>query len=108
MNSYLHTHEYLAVAQSRQTYIYSQDGVQLHRLKELQDVECLDFLPYHWLLVSVGNQGHLKWVDTTTGVIVSSHKTKLGACKTMAQNIHNAVIYLGHHNGRVIPVIMIV
>jgi len=27
------------------------------------------------------------------------HRTKLGACTTMAQNLHNAVIHLGHQNG---------
>lgn len=27
------------------------------------------------------------------------HRTKLGACTTMTQNLHNAVIHLGHQNG---------
>ncbi|KAF8344079.1 WD40-repeat-containing domain protein [Cantharellus anzutake] len=101
IGEYLHTHEYLAVAQSRLTYIYDHTGTEIHRMKELADVHRLEYLPYHWLLVSVSNKGIVRWTDTTTGACVASHRTKLGACKVMAQNAHNAVVYLGHQNGTV-------
>ncbi|KAF8154880.1 WD40-repeat-containing domain protein [Crassisporium funariophilum] len=61
----------------------------------------LEFLPYHWLLASVSNSGYLKYQDTSTGQLLASHRTKLGSCTTMAQNLHNAVIHLGHQNGQV-------
>ncbi|KAI0681979.1 NUC141 domain-containing protein, partial [Cytidiella melzeri] len=61
----------------------------------------LEFLPYHWLLACVGNPGYLKYQDTSTGQLVVEHRTKLGACTTMTQNAHNAVIHLGHQNGTV-------
>ena len=48
-----------------------------------------------------GNPGYLKYQDTSTGQLVVEHRTKLGACTTMTQNIHNAVIHLGHQNGTV-------
>jgi U3 small nucleolar RNA-associated protein 7 len=37
----------------------------------------------------------------STGQLVAEHRTKLGACMTMTQNNHNAVIHLGHQNGTV-------
>lgn len=58
-------------------------------------------MPYHWLLATVGNAGYLKYQDTSTGQLVVEHRTKLGACTTMTQNQHNAVIHLGHQNGTV-------
>ena len=33
--------------------------------------------------------------------MVSEQRTRLGACRAMCQNLHNAVIYLGHQNGTV-------
>jgi U3 small nucleolar RNA-associated protein 7 len=48
-----------------------------------------------------GNAGYLKYQDTSTGQLLVEHRTKLGACNTMAQNAHNAVIHLGHQNGSV-------
>ena len=48
-----------------------------------------------------GLPGYLKYQDTSTGQVVVEHRTKLGACTTMTQNAHNAVIHLGHQNGTV-------
>jgi U3 small nucleolar RNA-associated protein 7 len=46
-----------------------------------------------------GNPGYLKYQDTSTGQLLIEHRTKLGACNAMTQNLHNAVIHLGHQNG---------
>ncbi|KAF8631164.1 hypothetical protein AX15_002503 [Amanita polypyramis BW_CC] len=97
--TFLHDQSFYAVAQKKYVFIYDRDGVEIHRLKAHIEPTRLEFLPYHWLLASVGNSGFLKYQDTSTGQLIVEHRTKLGACNTMAQNIHNAVIYLGHQNG---------
>ncbi|KZV85319.1 WD40 repeat-like protein [Exidia glandulosa HHB12029] len=99
--TFLQDHSMYAVAQSKHVYIYDQNGVELHRLASHVEPTRLEFLPYHWLLVSVGMPGYLKYQDTSTGQMLVEHRTKLGACHTMAQNPHNAVIHLGHQNGTV-------
>ncbi|KAG9050328.1 Small subunit (SSU) processome component [Tulasnella sp. UAMH 9824] len=99
--TYLNDHSHFAVAQKQHVYIYDQQGIELHRLREHIDITRLEYLPYHWLLVSVGNPGVLRYHDTSIGHVVATHKTKLGACQSMTQNPHNAVIYLGHQNGTV-------
>ncbi|KAI0327740.1 BING4CT-domain-containing protein [Cubamyces sp. BRFM 1775] len=99
--TFLQDHSHFAVAQKQYVFIYDRDGVELHKLKSHIEPTRLEFLPYHWLLVSVGNPGYLKYQDTSTGQVVVEHRTKLGACHTMCQNPHNAVIHLGHQNGTV-------
>ncbi|OBZ77920.1 U3 small nucleolar RNA-associated protein 7 [Grifola frondosa] len=99
--TFLHDHSHFAVAQNKYVFIYDRDGVELHRLKSHIEPTRLEFLPYHWLLASVGNAGYLKYQDTSTGQLLVEHRTKLGACTTMTQNVHNAVIHLGHQNGTV-------
>lgn len=42
-----------AVAQKKYTYIYDKTGLELHCLKDHIEANKLDFLPYHYLLVSV-------------------------------------------------------
>ncbi|KAI0317558.1 BING4CT-domain-containing protein [Amylostereum chailletii] len=99
--TFLQDHSHYAVAQKKYVFIYDRDGVELHRLKSHVEPTRLEFLPFHWLLASIGNTGYLKYQDTSTGQLVVEHRTKLGACTTMTQNQHNAVIYLGHQNGTV-------
>ncbi|CCL99893.1 uncharacterized protein FIBRA_01918 [Fibroporia radiculosa] len=99
--TFLHDHSHFAVAQQKYVYIYDRDGVELHQLKSHIEPTRLEFLPFHWLLASVGNSGYLKYQDTSTGQLLVEHRTKLGACTTMTQNTHNAVIHLGHQNGTV-------
>ncbi|KAH8553213.1 WD40-repeat-containing domain protein [Umbelopsis sp. PMI_123] len=98
---WLHNETLLAAAQKKYVYIYDNRGLEIHRLKNHIEVNKLDFLPYHYLLASVGNAGYLKYQDTSTGQLVAEHRTKLGACHVMAQNPYNAVMHLGHGNGTV-------
>jgi len=98
---FLHSEKMFAVAQKKYTYIYDSAGVELHCLRKHIDVNRLEFLPYHFLLVSVGKAGYLKYQDTSTGNLIVEHRTQLGSCDCMAQNPHNAVIGLGHTNGTV-------
>lgn len=39
----------------------------------------MEFLPYHWLLATVGNAGYLKYQDTSTGSLVAEMPTKQGS-----------------------------
>ena len=98
---FLHNFGLMAVAQTNHAYIYDDSGTEIHKLKDMNDPFALDFLPYHWLLASVGRSGFLKYQDTSTGELVSTHKTKLGPCQVLRQNPSNAIIHLGHSNGTV-------
>ncbi len=100
---FLQDHTMFAVAQSKHVFMYDKNGVELHRLSHHIEPTRLEFLPYHWLLVSVGLPGFLKYQDVSTGQTVVEHKTRLGACKAMCQNVHNSVIQLGHQNGGLRP-----
>jgi U3 small nucleolar RNA-associated protein 7 len=95
----LHSFEMVAVAQRRHAYIYDSTGMEIHCLRSHLEPNRLEFLPYHWLLASVGRTGFLKYTDTSTGKLVVELRTKLGNCAVMCQNPHNAVIHLGHNNG---------
>eukprot|EP00339_Tiarina_fusa_P026354 CAMPEP_0117004006 /NCGR_PEP_ID=MMETSP0472-20121206/5134_1 /TAXON_ID=693140 ORGANISM="Tiarina fusus, Strain LIS" /NCGR_SAMPLE_ID=MMETSP0472 /ASSEMBLY_ACC=CAM_ASM_000603 /LENGTH=580 /DNA_ID=CAMNT_0004704839 /DNA_START=85 /DNA_END=1827 /DNA_ORIENTATION=+ len=98
---FLHNFSLMAVAQANHAYIYDDAGVEIHKLDDHSDPMALDFLPYHWLLASVGRAGYLKYQDTSTGQLVSKHRTGLGSCQVLRQNPTNAVMHLGHSNGTV-------
>jgi U3 small nucleolar RNA-associated protein 7 len=98
---FLHNFSMMAVAQTNHVYIYDDMGAEIHKLNEHTDPTALEFLPYHWLLASVGRAGLLKYQDTSTGDIVTTLRTKMGPCGVMRQNPSNAVMHLGHANGTV-------
>nr|ASF90179.1 hypothetical protein SPAR07250 [Bartheletia paradoxa] len=98
---FLHNQTMFAVAQKKYVFIYDDQGIELHKLKSHIEVNRMEFLPYHWLLATVGNAGYLKYQDTSTGQGVAELRTKLGSCDTMALNNHNAIVHLGHQNGTV-------
>ena len=98
---WLHNETMFAVAQKKYTYIYDKTGMELHCLRSHIEANRLQFLPYHYLLVSVGNAGYLKYQDTSTGQLVAECRTRLGRCDAMVQNPQNAIVSLGHANGAV-------
>ncbi|KAI0874838.1 WD40-repeat-containing domain protein [Hypoxylon argillaceum] len=90
---WLHTNQYMAVAQKKNVYIYDGSGVELHCLNQHREVSHLEYLP--------GVSGHLKYQDVSTGQLVSEIATKLGPPASMAQNPHNAICFTGHNNGQI-------
>jgi len=99
--TFLHNEAMVAVAQKKYVYIYNDTGAEVHRLRSHVRPERLEFLPYHYLLASVGRTGYLKYQDISTGELVSEHRTRQGMCNVMTQNPYNAVVCLGHSNGTV-------
>lgn len=119
MFRYLHNETMFAVAQKKYLYIYDNNGIEIHCVRRQMDINRLDFLPYHFLLVSVvreinspaiesrdqavfalqNDHGELKYQDVSTGSFVAEYKTKKGPCDVMVHNPYNAIVLLGHHNG---------
>jgi len=97
----LHNRSLFATAQARYVYIYDDTGAEVHQLDKHVDPLALDYLPYHWLLVSVGRTGWIHYQDVSTGQLVSKHRTKLGPCDVMRHNRYNGVVLAGHKNGTV-------
>ncbi|KAF7954269.1 hypothetical protein EAE96_005398 [Botrytis aclada] len=98
---WLHNNQLFAVAQKKYVYVYDGAGVELHCLKKHIEVTNMEFLPYHYLLATVGNAGHLKYQDISTGQLVMEMPTKLGSPTSLTQNPRNAILHMGHQNGTV-------
>ena len=98
---WLHNDQYFAVAQKKYIYIYDHAGVEIHCLKTHAEPLYMEFLPYHFLLASIGNFGHLKYTDTSTGQNIIDIATKHGTPTALCQNPYNAVLHVGQNSGAV-------
>jgi U3 small nucleolar RNA-associated protein 7 len=98
---WLHNNQLFAVAQKKYVYIYDRAGVELHCLTKHIEVTNMEFLPYHYLLATVGNAGYLKYQDISTGQMVIEMPTRLGTPTSLTQNPYNAILHIGHQNGTV-------
>ena len=81
------------------SYIYDSKGVELHCMRRHERPHRLDFLPYHFLLTTIGHSGWIKWHDISTGEYVSGYSTGHGPSRVLTHNRINAVSHVGHSNG---------
>lgn len=96
---FLHNESLFAAAQKNYTYIYDHRGVEIHCIKSLERTYRLGFLPYHYLLSSIGHSGYIKWTDVSIGEYVAGFSTGMGPSYVLKTNPHNAVSHVGHTNG---------
>jgi U3 small nucleolar RNA-associated protein 7 len=55
--TFLHNETFWAAAQRKYVYIYDKRGLEVHCLRDHGEASALDFLPYHFLLTSIGDAG---------------------------------------------------
>lgn len=84
-----------AVAQKSWVHIYDNQGIEMHCIKAMDRVNCLDYLPYHFLLVSGNDAGFLTWLDESRGEMVANYPTKLGPIRMMSHNPYNGLMCIG-------------
>ena len=97
--TFLQNETWFATAQSKYVHIYDKQGLELHVLREHFKATQLDYLPYHWLLVSSGSAGIIRWHDVSTGKIVAQRNAHNGPCVSLKQNPWNAIMCQGHAKG---------
>ena len=90
-----------AVGQSDMVYIYDKQGLELHALDYMPQPLFLEYLPYHYLLVTTLKNNVIKYQDISIGKVISKIKTKSVIISSFTQNPHNAVIVSEHSNGLV-------
>lgn len=96
---WLHVETMFAVAQKNWVHFYDNQGIEVHCVKQMNRVTCLDFLPYHFLVVSANDRGFLSWLDVSTGTMVANYGSKLGRIRMMSQNPYNGVMCVGDSKG---------
>lgn len=75
---FLHNEQMYAVAQKKYLHIYDAAGIELHCLRDHLEPKYLEFLNYHFLLVSASRLGFVQYLDISMGKTVAEIKTKRG------------------------------
>jgi U3 small nucleolar RNA-associated protein 7 len=88
-----------AVAQRKSLCIYDSQGQEVHNLKNHVEPQKIEFLPYHFLLVSSNNHGFIKYLDVSTGKQVAEHRFRFDHVNDMKQNPWNGVISISDSKG---------
>ena len=99
--TFLHDWDMFAAAQNKYLHIYDSQGTELHCMRTIRKPRFLEFLPYHYLLVSISDYGIIDYLDVSTGTSVASLHTSFGCPTSFAQNPHNAIIFQGTARGTV-------
>ncbi|CAK85691.1 unnamed protein product (macronuclear) [Paramecium tetraurelia] len=85
-----------AVAQKSCIYIYDPKGVEVHKIRECKQATKLEYLPYHFLLAALNQNGQLTYQDITQGKN-NIKTTPSPLC--LKQNNNNAILGIGDQNG---------
>jgi U3 small nucleolar RNA-associated protein 7 len=94
--TFLHSQEMFALAQKQHLFVYDKQGTEIHKLPESHGLE---YLPYHFLLASLGTN-KLSYYDTSTGFVVAEH-TSRQPYTAIRQNPSNGIIGLSTAKGTV-------
>ncbi|XP_053659518.1 WD repeat-containing protein 46 [Anopheles marshallii] len=97
--SWLMNQTMYAVAQKNWVHVYDNKGTELHCIKAMHRSVRLEYLPYHFLLNSAGENGFLSWMDISVGQSIGNYNTKMGKISAMTQNPWNAVTCIGGSKG---------
>lgn len=98
-SSWLHNELYFGCAQDDCVFIYDNTGSELHAVRDMKNTRKLEFLPYHFLLAGATNNGHMNYLDTSIGEIVSSLFIGDKNPTVLTSNPSNAIIHLGSSTG---------
>ena len=98
---YLHDEQLFAVAQSKYTYIYGNDGTEVHQLRDMANISALEFLPQHFLLLGGGRSGMLSWLDVSTGKLIALRRSRLGEICELKRDFSTNVAAAAHECGQV-------
>ncbi|OAG29640.1 U3 small nucleolar RNA-associated protein 7 [Nematocida displodere] len=98
--TFLHRESFFALAQSQCVYIYDNNGVEVHALRDHAKARKLQFLQDHFLLATLTDGGFLKYHDTTMGKLVSDIKTRERSA-AMTHDRSTGVVYLSGPSGHV-------
>ncbi|CAD8184620.1 unnamed protein product [Paramecium pentaurelia] len=87
-----------AVAQKSCIFIYDPKGVEVHKIRECKQATKLEYLPYHFLLAALNQNGQLTYQDITQGKIISTYRTTPSPL-CLKQNHNNAILGIGDQMG---------
>lgn len=60
--TFLHDWDMFAAAQNKYLHIYDSQGTELHCMRTIRKPRFLEFLPYHYLLVSISDYGIIDYL----------------------------------------------
>lgn len=98
---FLQNEKMMAIAQKKWTYVYDNQGVEIHCLKSSNNVNKMVYLPHHFLLSTINAHGYLQYIDISIGKEISMCHTNEHNLNVICSNPSNGVIHLGHGNGTV-------
>ncbi|KAM0680084.1 putative U3 small nucleolar RNA-associated protein 7 [Glugoides intestinalis] len=98
---WLHNELYCATAQEDCVFIYSNNGSELHAVRDMKNTRLLEFLPYHFLLAGTSTNGFLNYLDTSIGTIASSIFIADKSPTVLKTSLKNGVVHVGAKNGQV-------